>query len=110
MQQGVVVRAALAIGLRTQPVTRSGDDNRLPLDLNECMGAVNGFEHLSLVRTQAATPGESRTLTVAELEAEYRAEIRALSRRARLRVVHTAARNVRQLSLADSRHSVRPPA
>ena len=64
------------------------------------MGAVTGFEHLSLVKSQTA-PGESRAFTIAELEDAYLSEIRALRRRARLRLVGTATRN-RPVSVVES--------
>ena len=75
------------------------------MDLNEVMGALTGFEHLSLVQSEAATSGEPRAFTVAELEAEYRAEIRALRQRARMRVVTRTELppRVRRLSAVESR-------
>jgi hypothetical protein len=69
------------------------------------MGAVSGFGHLSLVQLKAATPTEARFVSVAELEAEYLAEIRALRLREGFHVVGKAARSVRLLPSVESPHA-----
>ena len=82
-------------------ITSLGDDNRSALDLNECVGAFNGYE-APVLAWSSLTGAKVRLadMSVEALARDWELELEALERRAKLRLVVGSSSSQERLSAA----------